>query len=133
MADDDNETPDADLPPEPITPEPARGADDAALVALVLAGDRNAFGQLYDRWFDRVLDLAYRIVWDTDAAADAAQEAFISAWRNLGRLEDHNAFGGWLLRIARNAALDRQRRDRRVRPADEEQLAMIEHGQGRPE
>lgn len=113
--------------------EPQRGADDAPLVARVHAGDPDAFGKLYDRWFDRVLDLAYRIVWDHDVAADVAQDAFLSAYRNIGRLEDPHAFGGWLLRIARNAALDRQRADRRTRPFDDEQLAMIERNQMRPE
>src|SRR5919201_3019496 len=117
MTDDDHEIRDAN-------DEPRRGADDAPLVARVRAGDPNAFGELYDRWFDRVLDLAYRIVWDRDAAADVAQDTFLSAYRNIGRLEDAHAFGGWLLRIARNAALDCQRRDQRARPVDDDQLSM---------
>jgi RNA polymerase sigma factor (sigma-70 family) len=99
----------------------------------VRAGDPDAFGVLYDRWFDRVHDLAYRIVYDENAAADVAQDAFLSAWRNLDRLEDAHAFGGWLLRIARNGALDRKRGDQRARPVDDEQLAMIERAQIRPE
>src|SRR5579871_525905 len=83
--------------------------DDAAIVARALANDPTAFGELYDRWFDRVLDLAYRIVLDTNTAADVARDAFLAAYRNLGRLEDPRAFGGWLLRITRTRAIDRYR------------------------
>ncbi len=126
MADDDHEIRDD-------SEQPRRGADDAPLVTRVRAGDADAFGELYDRWFDRVLDLAYRILWDADAAADTAQEAFLSAWRNLDRLDDPHAFGGWLLRIARNAALDRKRKEHRARPVSDEQFAMIERDQSRPE
>jgi RNA polymerase sigma factor (sigma-70 family) len=111
----------------------ARGADDAPLVLRARAGDPDAFGELYDRWFDRVLDLAYRILWNADAAADTAQDAFVSAWRNIDRLDDPRAFGGWLLRIARNAALDRARREQHTRPADAEQLTMMERNAGPPE
>jgi RNA polymerase sigma factor (sigma-70 family) len=124
----DHEIPEVDH--VPVTP---RGAGDAALVARVRADDPHAFGELYDLYFDRVLDLAYRIVWDEYVAADVVQDAFLSAWRNLDRLEDPSAFGGWLFRIARNGALDRQRREQRSRPVDEAQLAMIERTQLRPE
>ena len=126
-------TEDHEIPEVDHVPVSPRAASDAALVARVRADDPHAFGELYDLYFDRVLDLAYRIVWDENAAADVAQDAFLSAWRNLDRLEDPGAFGGWLFRIARNGALDRKRRDQRSRPVDESQLAMIEPTQLRPE
>jgi RNA polymerase sigma factor (sigma-70 family) len=126
-------TEDHEIPEVDHVPAPSRGATDAALVARVRAEDPTAFGELYDLYFDRVLDLAYRIVWDENAAADVAQDAFLSAWRNLDRLEDPSAFGGWLFRIARNGAIDRKRRDQRARPVDESQLAVIERTQTRPE
>lgn len=113
-------------------PEAPDGTD-TSLVERVRAGDPDAFGVLYDRWFDRLHDLAYRILYDTDAAADVAQDAFISAWRNIGTLDDPSAFGGWILRIARNRALNHQRKHDRSRPADDERLAMIEQAQTRPE
>ena len=125
---------DSELPEVPHgQAQPARGAHDAPLVERVRAGDPDAFGQLYDRWFERVHDLAYRVLWDEEAAADVAQEAFLSAWRNIGTLQDTNAFGGWLLRIARNQALNRKRKGQRSRPVDEERLAVIERTQTRPE
>ena len=123
--------------PEVTDASPARAlpsrADDAALVERVRAGDPNAFGILYDRWFDRVHDLAYRILWDREAAADVAQDAFLSAWNNISTLQDEHAFGGWLLRIAHNGALNRKRKEQRARPVDEAQLAVIERSQTRPE
>jgi RNA polymerase sigma factor (sigma-70 family) len=100
--------------------------EDAVLVERARADDPDAFGQLYDRWFDRVNDLAWRITGDTPAAGDVAQDAFLAAWQKLATLQDPEAFGGWLLRITRNAALDRKRREDRARPYDSESMAMIE-------
>jgi RNA polymerase sigma factor (sigma-70 family) len=128
MTDDAEPPEDTDAPPVPH-----RGDDDARLVVAARSGDPDAFGRIYDAWFDRVHDLAYRIVRDAEAAADVAQDAFLSAWRNLERLEEPRAFGGWLLRIARNGALDRKRKEQRARPVDEERLAVIERQQTRPE
>jgi len=104
----------------------AERSEDAALVERARGEDPDAFGRLYDRWFTRVHDLAFRITRDDAAASDVAQDAFISAWKSLDKLENPEAFGGWLLRISRNAALDRKRRDARATPFDEEGLAMIE-------
>jgi RNA polymerase sigma factor (sigma-70 family) len=92
--------------------------DDATIVARALANDPTAFGELYDRWFDHVLDFAYRIVLDTEAAADVAHDTFLAAYRNLGRVPDPQAFGGWLLRITRNRAIDRYRSMRHTAPVD---------------
>lgn len=96
------------------------------LVERARADDPDAFGQLYDRWFDRVNDLAWRITSDAAAAGDVAQDAFLAAWQKLATLQDPEAFGGWLLRITRNAALDRKRKEDRARPHDSESMAMIE-------
>ncbi len=81
-------------------------AEDERLVQALRGGDPDAFGRLYDRWFDRVHDLARRITRDDGLAADVAQDAFLAAWQRLDGLDDPAAFGGWLLRIARNRALD---------------------------
>lgn len=81
-------------------------AEDERLVVALHGGDPAAFGRLYDRWFDRVHDLARRITRDDGLAADVAQDAFLAAWQRLDGLDDPAAFGGWLLRIARNRALD---------------------------
>ncbi len=108
------------------TAEPPDRAEDAALVERARAGDADAFGLLYDRWFDRTHTLVRRILRDPDTAEEVCQEAFLSAWRGLGGLEDPGAFGGWLLRIARNGAYNRSGREGRSSPVDDQALAMIE-------
>ena len=99
---------------------------DAALVDAARSGDQGAFGQLYDGWFDRVYDLAGRIVGDRAAAADVAQDAFLNAWQKLDSLERSDAFGGWLLRIARNTALNQRRSAQRTTAVDDDTMAVIE-------
>ena len=124
---DTSEGPPATAPPD----ESSEGryehrARDAALVARVKSGDSAAFGTLYDAWFDRVFDLAFRILHDRELAADVAQETFLSAWKNVERLRDDNAFGGWLLRIARNASFSRAEREQRARAVDDQEMAVME-------
>ena len=94
-------------------------AEDARLVEALRSGDEAAFGRLYDRWFDRVFDLCRHIVRDPDIASETTQDAFLAAWRGLPELRDPASFGGWLLRIARNKALDAHRaRGRRALPVE---------------
>jgi RNA polymerase sigma factor (sigma-70 family) len=88
--------------------------DDARLVTDAVAGDGAAFGELAERWFDRCWEVAWRILHDRDLAADVAQDALVTAWRRLDGLDRPASFGGWVLRIARNRALDRLERERRT-------------------
>src|SRR5919109_1112686 len=99
---------------------------DAELVERARAGDQGAFGALYDTWFDRVYDLAFRVVRDGSAAADVAQDTFLAAWRELDGLDDPAAFGGWIRRIARNTALNHRKKEQRAQPVDAEAMAVIE-------
>jgi RNA polymerase sigma factor (sigma-70 family) len=108
--------------------DPARAAD-AALVHAARQGDPDAFGTLYERWFSRTYDLAYRLTHDEQAAGDVVQDAFLAAWRALGDLQDPAAFGGWLLRITRNRAFNQGRATTRATPVDTETMAMIERTQ----
>lgn len=119
-------TTDAEVPDDGPSTQDADRARDARWVRAAVAGDRDAFGQLYDAWFDRVFALVERVVRDPEVAAEVAQDAFLSAWRTLAGLEDPGAFGGWLLRIARNAAYNRSTRESRSRPVDDQGLAVIE-------
>jgi RNA polymerase sigma factor (sigma-70 family) len=101
--------------------------DDADLVRAAQAGDGEAFGVLFDRWSTRVVDVAYRIVRDREVAAEVAQDAFLAAWTGLDRLEQVESFGGWVLRIGRNRALNRLERERRSVPVgDEEATDMMD-------
>jgi RNA polymerase sigma-70 factor (ECF subfamily) len=78
---------------------------DQGLVERALAGDLEAFNDLVGHYQDFLFGLVVRVVRDREAAADAVQEAFFSAYRNLDRFRG-GSFRGWLARIALNAATD---------------------------
>lgn len=99
--------------------------DEGRLVEAARAGDHDAFGRLFDTWFDRVHDLSRRIVKDPGTAGEVAQDAFLTAWTRLEGLEDPDAFGGWLLRIARNASLNRLAKERRSVALDQNTMTTI--------
>ncbi|HXG43299.1 MAG TPA: sigma-70 family RNA polymerase sigma factor [Gemmatimonadales bacterium] len=85
---------------------------DAELVARAQAGDRDAFGELVLRYGPTVRRLTRAVLRHPDDADDAAQDAFLSAWRRLGRFDPGRPLGPWLVRIAVNAARDLGRRQR---------------------
>src|SRR5450756_1203526 len=85
---------------------------DVALVEQALRGELDAFNQLVVRHQDHLFALVYRLVPDRDQAADAVQEAFFSAYRNLAAFRG-GSVRSWLGRIAVNAAMDMQRARRR--------------------
>lgn len=84
----------------PNTPE-SRDPD-LAVIEAFRAGDAGAFDLLVKRHERRVYRLAYRLLGDSDAALDAAQEAFVKAWRALPRFEGKARFTTWLTRITIN-------------------------------
>lgn len=109
----------------------ASRARDAQWVLDARAGDQQAFGRLYDAWFDRAYEVANRIVRNPDTAAECAQDTFLAVWRNLDKLENPDAFGGWVLRIARNNAFNRSAKEQRSTAVDDQGLGMIEtYGSG---
>src|SRR6476646_2886974 len=75
-------------------------------------GDLDAFNWLVLRYQTRVYNLCYRMLSDPDAAADATQEAFLSAYKAMGRFKG-GQFRSWILRIASNACLDMLRSQKR--------------------
>jgi RNA polymerase sigma-70 factor (ECF subfamily) len=85
---------------------------DVALVEEALRGRLEAFNQLVTRHQDHLFGLVYRMVPDRDQAADAVQEAFFSAYRNLASFRG-GSVRSWLSRIAINVAMDLQRKRRR--------------------
>jgi RNA polymerase sigma-70 factor (ECF subfamily) len=87
-------------------------------------GDLAAFNELVLEHQVLVLNLCLRMLGSRPAAEDAAQEAFIAAWRNIRGLRG-DAFRSWLLRIASNACLDELRRRRR-RPTTSLETALDE-------
>jgi RNA polymerase sigma-70 factor (ECF subfamily) len=85
-------------------------SDDVAhLVEAAKRGDRSAFGQLYLRFARMVHGILLSRGTRVDVE-DLVQDVFVTAMERLGTLRDPEAFGGWLMTIARNRATDQQRR-----------------------
>ena len=88
--------------------------DEQALIASARKGDARAFNQLVLLYQTMVYNLAYRILSDPDAAADATQDAFLSAFKAMRKFRG-GSFKAWLLRIVTNACYD-QLRSKQRRP-----------------
>jgi RNA polymerase sigma-70 factor (ECF subfamily) len=118
--------------PGPARPEP-RGVpqadqSDRDLLRLHVQGDSEAFGLLFVRHRERLWAVALRTLGDQEEAADALQDAMISAFRRASDFRGESAVTTWLHRIVVNACLDRIRR-RAARPAasgmDEQTLDVL--------
>jgi RNA polymerase sigma-70 factor (ECF subfamily) len=96
---------------EPTTDATSRD-DDRALADAVLGGDRDAFRVLVEREAPSVIAACRRILGDPSDAEDAAQDAFLIAYRKLGSFRGDGPLGGWLMRIAIREARDRAVRRR---------------------
>ena len=86
--------------------------DEAALILDAQRGDLEAFNRLVLAYQDLVYTQAYRMMGETEAAEDAAQDAFIAAFRKLGSYRG-GSFKAWLLRIVTNLCYDELRRRKR--------------------
>ena len=98
---------DSAAPPDAIS-------DDRAVVAGVIAGDRDAFRILVDREGPAVLRACHRVLGDLHEAEDAAQETFVTAFRALGTWREDGPFGAWLTKIAVRIAIRRSQQRRTV-------------------
>ncbi len=87
-------------------PDKPDAPDDAAVIARVLRGDKQAFEHLVSRYQHLLYRHAVAIVLDHDAAADMVQDAFVRAYVNLRECRDHSRFRAWLFRTLRNRCLD---------------------------
>lgn len=88
-------------------------------IQAVLTGDREAYRVLMERHFRSVHRIAFRITGNEEDAEEAAQEAFLRAYRKLPSFRLEAAFGTWVTRIAMNAALtlvERRRREMVYQP-----------------
>lgn len=86
--------------------------DEADLIAAAQAGDRHAFGQLVERYQERLFAAMLGLIGSPDEAEEAAQDAFVRAFVKLHTFQRNSQFFTWLYRIAFNSALSRQRRQR---------------------
>jgi RNA polymerase sigma-70 factor (ECF subfamily) len=95
---------------------------DRALVERSQAGDSAAFGNLYARYYKRLLRFCLRRLNDRHEAEDAAQEAFARAWKALPKFAGERRFYPWLTVIAGNICTDVLRRHSRSTPTDDIEL-----------
>lgn len=93
---------------------------DQVLVLHAQAGSDEAFEALVRRWEERIWRLARRLTGEQQAAWDVSQETWLAISRQIGRLEDAEAFSAWAYRIAANKSRDWIRRRQRQRRADKE-------------
>lgn len=84
--------------------------DEQAIINRASRGDTSAFGQLVDHYRDYVFTIAFRILQKREEAEEAAQDAFVKAWKMLGSFKGTSKFSTWLYSIANHTAIDHQRK-----------------------
>lgn len=84
--------------------ESLKQLDDSGVVAAHLAGDRLAFGELVERYQNRLLNFIYRTTGDRERAEDLVQETFIRVYRHLHRFDQTKKFSTWIYTISSNLA-----------------------------
>jgi RNA polymerase sigma-70 factor (ECF subfamily) len=107
-------------------------ASDEEAIRWVLAGNRDAFAVLVERYQGRAYRLALRVLRDHESARDAVQDAFLKAYGALSRFQGRASFYTWLYRLVMNQCLDMKRRDRSDRHVAWEDGGAAEVGAGAP-
>jgi len=90
--------------------EPYSDLNETSVAELVLqaqSGDRSAMDQLYCRFQQHVLNIAYKRLGNWDEAQELSQDVFIQAFRRLNQLQTPEAFAGWLRQIVHRMAINR--------------------------
>jgi RNA polymerase sigma-70 factor (ECF subfamily) len=90
------------------TPPPT----DAQLVAVILEGEQERFGELVERHQGRLVNYLFRLLRSPQEAEDLAQEVFFKVYQALDRYDPGYKFSTWLFRVAQNAAIDQIRKRR---------------------
>jgi RNA polymerase sigma-70 factor (ECF subfamily) len=85
----------------------------SADLARAAAGDVDSFALIVERYQGMVYSVAYNVLGNHTDAEDAAQEAFLRCYRKLPQYRGEATFSTWLFRLALNASVDYQRRERR--------------------
>jgi RNA polymerase sigma-70 factor (ECF subfamily) len=105
----------------------------ADLVRAAQAGDRDAFGELFERYRPGIVALAMRRVRNADEAEELAQDVFVQAMQKIEQLRVPEAFGGWLRRIVHRMAINRMTRTRTALACDPETLEATCLASGTPD
>jgi RNA polymerase sigma-70 factor (ECF subfamily) len=93
----------------------AVATDDGGLAVRFAGGDPDTIRVVYQSYGRLVYSVAYKVLGDAGLAEDATQQTFLRAWRAAGSYDPSRALSAWLAGIARRAAIDAYRRDRRHR------------------
>jgi len=102
---------------------------DEEAIRRVLAGDRDAFAVLVERYQGRAFRLAQRVLRSEEAARDAVQDAFLKAYSSLSRFQGRSSFYTWFYRLVMNQCLDARRRDKASRQVEFEEGGAAEGGE----
>ncbi|MGZ6969385.1 MAG: RNA polymerase sigma factor [Acidimicrobiia bacterium] len=89
--------------------------DQAELISAAQAGDRSAFDELVRQTYVDTYTLAIRLCSDEEDARDVVQDAYLRAWRSIGRFRGDAAFSTWMYRITANCASTFVAKRRRIR------------------
>lgn len=100
---------------------------DPELVARLRAGDDDAFAELVRRHHAAIQGLCVSMLGAPSEAEDAAQDAFLKAYRSLAKFRGDSSFGSWLYRVAANVCLDRLRKRKREK-SDSWEALLEERG-----
>ena len=104
-------------------PEPLLPNEEAEWIRAAQAGDRSAFAQLVERYWDRLYRWLYRMTRDRHAAEDLTQETFAKALAAVRTFRPGSNFRAWVFRIGHNNFVNQKRADRRPMHALPEDLA----------
>jgi RNA polymerase sigma-70 factor (ECF subfamily) len=89
--------------------------DDAVLAVQAQKGDRQAFGEIVERFQTRIFSFCYQFFRDSDTASEMAQETFLRAYRYIKKYDPKRKFSTWIYSIAKNICIDEKRKMDRSR------------------
>ncbi|MDI6767165.1 MAG: RNA polymerase sigma factor [Bacteroidota bacterium] len=98
--------------------------DDHILVRESLDGNRKAFEQLVNRYYKKVFNVAFRIVNNSDAAADVTQSVFLKTYEHLDKFKERYKFFSWLYKIAINESLNNARDRKQINSINDDFVSI---------
>jgi RNA polymerase sigma-70 factor (ECF subfamily) len=107
--------------------------DDGTLVELVKKGDMDAFGELVERYKNRITWLAQKMVGNYEDAREISQDAFVRVFRSIARFKTGMNFYTWLYQIVSNLCIDHLRKHKRTRKVSLEDLGEFDADAGAPD
>jgi RNA polymerase sigma-70 factor, ECF subfamily len=115
------------------TDDPGKELDDARLIELFKGDPRAAFKEIVKTYQDRIFNLCVYMLHSRDDAQDAAQDAFVKAYRSFGSFTPKASLYTWLYRIAVNTCIDYKRKSREVLADDETVILQVASQEPSPE